>query len=706
MDHALSHGRSAEVRRVVDLSFLVWSSVIPCAIIPPSHASRNDVRVVGKIFENRTAGNSPTERRINTFPDWISQLVCLAEALFPLIPLCCRSTDSHKCIAWYLARYSSQFSVYDIMTHSDSCNALAAASISGHFGLVKWMTNALSLKCRFVSEGVALAVVGACAGGKLEVAQWLVEELDCKLDTSHYAVSVVWASSAGHLDVVYWLVETFSSSALNDPEYVVDLHWRALGNACNQGHLPVADYLFHHFNFEPAEEDFIPFNDFSGNLEVMQWALNKANVCSQFLHDCCCTNNVNLEAIQLLFTKLAEKEEISPESIQKVFNASCKYGHFEVAKWLFGSYPILENSHTIPSIAVSLKDSCSGAYVDIAEWLVHCQNPDGAVDEQTWTCAMEGVSLCQMEDQVSEIIHWLIRKLSHPSKISREDIVTALANSLTHHSDLTFPRWLVENFKLTTEEISTAVGRSDHTRIISGSVTEAKWLGQYTPDLFTLESACCYGNIDIAKWLAQSHHFTACDAINSGALPVSCRSNYLDCGKWLVEHFSLADESTFENVGDKIEIACHALCCACELGSISIASWITRTFALTPEDIMKCRALSVSCYHPDVTQWLVSSFSLSKSHVCIDNVFQTACTKNLRTAQWLTSTFLLSKSDVTSGRNAALREAALACRTDVCKWLIQEFRLSFSDVEEAFKDLTNPPARVKGLVTNLLQFVE
>ena len=143
----MSAGRDVEAVRILSLSHIIWTVVLPAA----------STDLIG--FE--------------------SSLLSLAESLFPLTALIMKQAKPDIVI---LCR-------------------------EGHLGLVKWAAAHLKFRRGAVTDGFR----ASCKNGHLEVAKWLAEKFQLTQEDARaeYNYALRWSCENGHLEVAKWLAETF-----------------------------------------------------------------------------------------------------------------------------------------------------------------------------------------------------------------------------------------------------------------------------------------------------------------------------------------------------------------------------------------------------------------------------------------------------------------------------------------------------------------
>ncbi|KAH3742881.1 hypothetical protein Pelo_15725 [Pelomyxa schiedti] len=323
-------------------------------------------------------------------------LINLAEALFPLVPLVCKSlafladlnvqsvdprnelggSDALVAVArlgsrrgtnWILRNrrswckpgaYENIFlsacsagnwdicrSIWNIV-HSHSKFGLADKSIlyavaNGHVEvaekLVKMLRNPLS------PEPLMLQL--SCSGGHTETVQWLCKQVNFRRlpDVNFVAAKSMQACCAhGHLDLAKWIANEF---ALRREHIAGPIMNSSLAWACRYGHIRVCRWLLREFKISTAEvveSSAIEACCEGGHIEILDWAqthLDMAAIPDSTKVDAllmCCTTG-NLAVAKWLYTTFGP-QPFNPTG--QFLQESCGAGHLELTKWLMEVFPV------------------------------------------------------------------------------------------------------------------------------------------------------------------------------------------------------------------------------------------------------------------------------------------------------------------------------------------------------------------------------
>jgi hypothetical protein len=125
--------------------------------------------------------------------------------------------------------------------------ALLAACAGGHVGVAQWLVDVFGFDARDVTGRDGEALVGACEGGHLDAARWYIE--DFNLGAANAAVRNFGAfresCAAGQLEVAQWLARTFKMTAAQAMAGDSDAFIRACGSPRA---LQVASWLLESFD--------------------------------------------------------------------------------------------------------------------------------------------------------------------------------------------------------------------------------------------------------------------------------------------------------------------------------------------------------------------------------------------------------------------------------------------------------------------------
>jgi len=128
---------------------------------------------------------------------------------------------------------------------------------------------------------------------------------------------------------------------------------------------------------------------------------------------------------------------------------------------------------------------------------------------------------------------------------------------------------------------------------------------------YAFRYACCYGHLEVLKWLVDTFKLTIEDARSedNDAFRCACSHGQLEVLKWLVDKFELTIEDA------RSDNNC-AFRCACWKGHLEVLKWLVDTFELTLMDVRSLGndALNLACKHGhlNILQFLIGCFQLSK----------------------------------------------------------------------------------------------
>lgn len=214
--------------------------------------------------------------------------------------------------------------------------------------------------------------------GQLEIAKWLIE---CGIDIGRiYKKAFMKACGNGKLEIVQWL---YSLRVINQPP---DIYSIAFFKACGHDQLEIAQWLHSlkafsndcghdlyvtnvHYKCEYA----LRISCFNGLIDIVKWLyslrvdINAKN--GEPLRLACTSGYLDLA--KLLVAYGANINAVH-KKYSSVFQATCKYGQIEIAKWLV-DIGVDIDYHTIRQ---AFDNACKQDNLEFAKWLYECGRID------------------------------------------------------------------------------------------------------------------------------------------------------------------------------------------------------------------------------------------------------------------------------------------------------------------------------------------
>lgn len=232
--------------------------------------------------------------------------------------------------------------------------SLVAACNENNLALARKRTTLFGLTLDDARSKDNLALRAACAGGNLELVQWLAthfELLDPRILPPWYGRPVVpWlaciACENGHLAVVQWLTTHYGHTCIRRRIGRNSLPVDLLIAACENSQLAIAQWLAAHFKLTTNDARS------SGNSAIQA-----------------ACHNGDMAAVQWLITHF----ELSVEDIRMYGNlalrAACRNGHVHIAQWLTDYYQLTVDDvccldGRIPHVALYER------HPEVIQWLV------------------------------------------------------------------------------------------------------------------------------------------------------------------------------------------------------------------------------------------------------------------------------------------------------------------------------------------------
>lgn len=249
------------------------------------------------------------------------------------------------------------------------------------------------------------------------------------------------------------------------------------------------------------------------------------------------------------------------------FHYACFHGSSEMGIWLHCSHPqfcYLSNSQCI------LKRNCAHNRIKIIQMLYDFKQFNDTHISLAFIPSCIHNSL--------EIMQWLYEKFPRDITANRKMLVKCLYIS-SANGYLRVVRWLLDTFKLTSDEIK-------------------------QKNNLAFRNSCIRGHLEIAQTIHEHAHLVQADirANKCEAFCVSCSRGYLHVAKWIHNEFHLtSDDARAYDDG----LFTHS----CARGRLQVAQWLYETFNLREKDITLLTRYYHSFYkRKHILKWLQHTF--------------------------------------------------------------------------------------------------
>ena len=276
-------------------------------------------------------------------------------------------SSGHLEIVKYLLEYDKTINI-----HTNHEYAFISACSNGHLEVAKWLWQ-IDKKYKFHYRGEE-AFRKACINGHFEMAKWLWE-LDNRIDINATYIdnktAFHGACKNGNLEIAQWLLQ------LKKPIQIHSESDYAFRKACTHGHLKVAQWLW-----QLERETKININDkylfaevcSNGHLDVAKWLCKlypiiDSKINRKILIAVCKNGHLKIAKLLLQIDKNIDIHTDGNKPIKK----ACKYGHLDIATWLYESGEI-DTSNIMSYLFKMCPRNC---HLHIIKWLAKIQGNTG-----------------------------------------------------------------------------------------------------------------------------------------------------------------------------------------------------------------------------------------------------------------------------------------------------------------------------------------
>ena len=389
----------------------------------------------------------------------------------------------------------------------------------------------------------------ACKNGHLNIAQYLIGELQCKPAryTTRRKTLLHYACENGHLNITQYLIEVaHCNPACRDPLRNTPLHL-----ACSNGYIKIVRYLINGCHCDPSCTDTrgnTPLHEACthGQIEIAKYLINDCHCypsCTKAfghtpLHQACSSGHIEI-ARYLINDCHCDPSCIADTRGNTPLHLACLNGRIEIARCL------INDCHCDPSCTdargnTPLHLACSNGHIEIARYLIkdcHC-NP-------SCTDARGNTSLHQAcSNGHIEIARYLIKDCyCNPSCTdTRGNTPLHLACSNGH---IEIARYLIKDCHCNPSCTDARGNTSLHQACSNGHIEIARYLIKdcYCNPSCTdtrgntpLHLACSNGHIEIARYLIKDCHCnpSCTDARGNTPLHLACSNGQIEIARYLI----------------------------------------------------------------------------------------------------------------------------------------------------------------------------
>ena len=339
---------------------------------------------------------------------------------------------------------------------------------------------------------------------------------------------------------------------------------------------------------------------------------------------------------------VAEKYGLAKEDILSVqgnycVKAVCMRGHLRILQWMVEKWKITREELFAPD------GSCLGlasrrGQLHVAQWLVNKYNLTASEAIKT-PCA--SLSQACSGGQL-HVIQWLCNKFDIMSLENRLEIVQLAVFHAGRYGMLDVMEWLIHNFGVTAEDTyignSTTLAMFCMTRNLPAAkrLTEILRLTPAYARTFSntaLRQSIIKGCIYEAQWLVTKFELTVDDVREGNALAIACCYGRLELAKWLTQHFTLGRAEALDDNMVAVEYAIAG-------GHIQTLRWMTEQFNLTP-DVLTIYTIPIyaACYrgHLETLEWGIANARdmYSRGPVCANMMQYAVRGRQTAVMRWL-----------------------------------------------------------------------
>lgn len=334
----------------------------------------------------------------------------------------------------------------------------------------------------------------ACENGHIEVAKWLKSSWPMISHDNKNNYACIYASSNGHLHVLQWLMECFPQK---------DWHRHDIYNKayCN-GHMAIVEYMI--TKYPDIEKLYV--NSFiivceNGHINMVEWSIanihpSKDKHIFKSFDGACSFGRIEIaNKILKRWPKLATEYDYG-----YTFAYACKYGYYDVAKWLDCNLKKMSNKNK--TIDAAFTGACSNGHYDIVKWIYNKRRFE---DNTTLKCALKYACIYGWLD--------LVRNIT--AKVDFDDDDDADADDI------------VAVFETTCKNGQTIMAQYLYKKYAS--------VASRVNFLKVFQKVCCKGRVDTAQWL--------CEIVpnlnpNKRTFCAVCENDMIDMANWMISRWT------------------------------------------------------------------------------------------------------------------------------------------------------------------------
>lgn len=177
-------------------------------------------------------------------------------------------------------------------------------------------------------------LIDACAKGNIELAKSLFENGTRVLDSR----ALGYACQNGHIDIVKWLY------------YVSNIH-TGFAVACSAGHLNIAQWIYSYRTPIDGKCAFLEAC-INGHLDVAKWLRSRGFFDKRACLLAC--ERGHLHIAQWLYYKTYR--------LKKPFILACQNGHINIAQWIYSLHPEYKTNEVFLMV-------CDRGHLEMAKWM-------------------------------------------------------------------------------------------------------------------------------------------------------------------------------------------------------------------------------------------------------------------------------------------------------------------------------------------------
>ncbi|KAH3761429.1 hypothetical protein Pelo_6828 [Pelomyxa schiedti] len=658
-------------------------------------------------------------------------LLSLAEALFPLIPLVAR----------------------DVVDDLGRKIALCACAQAGTHKVAKWILkhhaewddcedDKFPWKAHFFEDTVHSSLFLSCTFGHLDYSQWLVAECgatremvlrdnniyhEYRLSESRQLPRFLFDTvcQAGHLHVAKWLHETFS---LQGDEIFSKNSFAAFALSCTEGHFEVAQWLFDTFRMS-VDDKYLNESMSSlfwiilcqkENKPLAEWLWNifgsKLNVPNQGMIAAAARSSGSIELLKWVITTFAVSREDTltygpsvnisqrvPEQDQQAIdlflqsefsctqeelNQSADSGLTPFISSLLAWSGLCEASHIVACTCTKARipswygseafGACHRGRPHTLLWLIKTFG-----EEMFARSAKEITDACISAECIC-MLNWVVDTFAVPQAVIEEK----LEKSMFCRPHVL--RWFLTKFPV--RQDSYATNRILSSCFFSGDLSTAKWatkvLGLTKKTLLERKNSpsrtwsplsACFGAEfwNMSQWAIKTFGITADDirSHDNVVLQQCCAQNKLKSMKFLIQNYGITSHDIRRD-----DCMCFRL--ACYNGRREVLEYLTSTFGLTREDVccVQNDALKYALRGGmEAVEYLITTYGITKDEFiacnCLGSIYR------VEILQYVQRLFSFTKEEILSDEFTLFRRACDSGNHEMAEYILKTYKITKQDFD-------------------------